>query len=854
MGTVALRGIRAHLVRFLLSLLAVALGVSFVAGTFSLRTMLSSTFTGIVNSSMVGDAYVRGSEASARGASDIQTEARNPVPLSLAQDLAGVDGVERVIPDVQGPVVLVGADGTAVTSTQAPSFATALFPGDPTAQVLQGRLPAAPTEIALESATLRYSGLYVGDTTTIVLGGQVKQVHVVGEISLGSPMAGATIVVVDEATAISTFAPTGTVVDLAVYAKDGVSQAQLVEHLDAALPARAEAVTGDAMRAETRSTIEKALGFISTFLLVFAGISLFVGAFIIANTFTMSVRERMREFALLRAIGASPSQVFASILLQAAAIGVVGSALGVAGGLGLVSALRVLFERMGMTLSGSIPLDASTVLVSIGIGTLVSLLAALVPARRAALVPPVEAMRDDVVDQEHSLRIRSVAGWALVALGVGGVLVAIVRPQADQAGTFLGIGAAAVVLGMLTLAPVIARFIVSGLAVPFVALLRPVGRLARGNVTRNPRRTASTAGALMIGMALVGAASVLAATTQASTREIVAADMHADFILQSATGSIPPDALDALRHLGSVAKVDTFDIGSAVVTRPGTTAVSGTASAAPTTLVGMDFSAFGSTIEVDEIDGTMASVGADGVAVLRSEAKAHDWKVGDHVTLTSDLGTRTATVRAVFVSAVVDAPMVVSKTLYDEIVPADQSLVKTALVTDAAGTTPGTARSDIVTVVKPYVVISVLDSAEFASSLAKQVDQVLVILYALLGLSIVIAVLGIVNTLALSVIERTREIGLLRAVGLGRTQLAGTVVIESVLTAVFGTVVGVGVGVALAAAMPTVFSDVGLTTLAIPWASLAWMLMLAVVVGVLAAVWPAIRAARLPVLDAISYE
>jgi len=852
MGRVALRGIRAHLVRFLLSLLAVALGVSFVAGTFSLRTMLSSTFTSIVDSSTVGDAYVRGSELSTGGAA-YQSDAHTPIPLSLAQDLADVDGVDRVIPTVQGPVVLVGADGTAVTSTQAPSFATALFPGDPTAQVLQGRLPAAPTEIALETATLRYSHLYVGDSTTIVLGGQVSEVHIVGEISLGSPMAGATIVVIDPATATATFAPTGLVPDLAVYAKNGVSQAQLVENLDAALPAQAEAVTGDSVRAEAKSSIEEALGFVSTFLLVFAGISLFVGAFIIANTFTMSVRERMREFALLRAIGASPSQVFASILLQAAAIGVVGSALGIAGGLGLVSALRVLFERMGMTLSGSIPLDGPTVLVSIGIGTLVSLLAALVPARRAALVPPVEAMRDDVVDQERSLRVRSIAGWALVALGVAGVLAALTRPQADQAGTFLGLGAAAAVLGMLTLAPVIARFIVSGLAVPFVALIRPVGRLARGNVTRNPRRTASTAGALMIGMALVGAASVLAATTQASTREIVASDVHADFILQSATGSIPPTALASLRDLDSVAKLDTFDIGSAVVTRAGATAVPGTTTD-PTTLVGMDFSAFGSTIKVDEIDGTMASVGTDGVAVLRSEAKAHGWKVGDQVTLTSDLGTRTATVRAVFVSAVVDAPMVVSKTLYDELVPADQSLVKTAIVTDAAGTTPGAVRSDIVTVVKPYVVISVLDSAEFASSLAQQVDQILVILYALLGLSIVIAVLGIVNTLALSVIERTREIGLLRAVGLGRSQLAGTVVIESVLTAVFGTVVGVGVGVALAAAMPTVFSDVGLTTLAIPWVSLAWMLVLAVVVGVLAAVWPAIRAARLPVLDAISYE
>jgi putative ABC transport system permease protein len=853
MGKVALRGIRAHLVRFLLSLLAVALGVSFVAGTFSLRTMLSSTFTGIVDSAMQGDAYVRGSQVSTHGVSDSGTTVYNAIPLSLTGTLAAVDGVERAIPDVQGPIVLVGADGTAVTSTQAPSFGTAVYPGDPTVRIVQGRLPTGPTEIALESNTLTFAKLHVGDSTTVVLGGRVERVHIVGEATLGSPMAGATIVILDPTTAVATFAPAGTVSDIAVYANSGVSQQQLVQHVNAALPAQARAVTGDSIRADTTSSIDKALGFVSTFLLVFAGIALFVGAFIIANTFTMSVRERMREFALLRAVGASPSQVFASILAQAAAVGAMGSALGVAGGLGLVSALRVLFERMGMTLSGSIPLDVSTVVVSVAIGTLVSLVAALVPARRAALIPPVEAMRDDVVDQEHSLRVRSVIGWTLLALGVAGVAVAMVRPEADRAGTFLGLGAAGVVLGMLALAPVIARVVVSGLAVPFVAALRPVGRLARGNVTRNPRRTASTAGALMIGMALVGAASVLAATTQASTSVIVADDMHADFIVSSATRSIPTEAITQLRGLSSVQTVDALEVGSAIVGTPGAAAASGTATGAMP-IVGMDMSAIGRTVDLHEIRGSIASVGAGDVAVLKASADSHGWKIGDQLTLTSDLGTRTATITSVFDSRVINAPIIAPKALYDQIVPADQSIVQTALVTDAPGATPASVRSDIVAVAKPYVVISVQNSAEFASSLAKQVDQVLVILYALLGLSIVIAVLGIVNTLALSVIERTREIGLLRAVGLGRTQLAGTVVVESVLTAVFGTVVGVGVGVALAAAMPTVFSSVGLTTLAIPWASLVGMLVLAVVVGVLAAVWPAIRAARLPVLDAISYE
>jgi putative ABC transport system permease protein len=853
MGRVALRGIRAHLVRFLLSLLAVALGVSFVAGTFSLRTMLSSTFTGIIDSAMQGDAYVQGSQASANTVSDGQTAAHNAIPLSLTEQLAGVDGVKRAIPTVQGPIVLVGADGTAVVSTQAPSFGTALYPGDPTARIVQGRLPTGPTEIALEASTLTFAKLHVGDATTVVLGGHVQQVHVVGEVTLGSPMAGATIVVVDQATAVTTYAPTGTVSDIAVYANAGVSEKQLVERLNAALPTQAEAITGDSARATTRTSVEQALGFVSTFLLVFAGIALFVGAFIIANTFTMSVRERLREFALLRAVGASPSQVFASILAQAAAVGAMGSALGVAGGLGLVSALRVVFERMGMTLSGKIPLDVSTVLVSVGIGTLVSVVAALIPARRAALIPPVEAMRDDVVDSEHSLRVRSAIGWALLALGIVGVVVAMVRPEADRAGTVLGVGAAGVVLGMLALAPVIARMVVSGLAVPFVAAFRPVGRLARGNVTRNPRRTASTAGALMIGMALVGAASVLAASAQASTRVIVADDVHADFILQSATRSIPTAAITQLRGLGSVQKVDTVDVGAAIVGTPGVAAAAGAGTTAMP-IVGIDLSAIGRTVDVKEISGSIASVGAGDIAVLKSDADSHGWKVGGQLTLTSDLGMRTATIRSVYDSRVIDASIMAPKALFDQIVPADKSVTQVALVTDAAGATPAAVRSDIVAVAKPYVVISVQNSAEFASSLAKQVDQVLVILYALLGLSIVIAVLGIVNTLALSVIERTREIGLLRAVGLGRTQLAGTVVIESVLTAVFGTVVGVGVGVALAAAMPAVFSGVGLTTLAIPWASLVAMLVLAVVVGVLAAIWPAIRAARLPVLDAISYE
>jgi putative ABC transport system permease protein len=351
-------------------------------------------------------------------------------------------------------------------------------------------------------------------------------------------------------------------------------------------------------------------------------------------------------------------------------------------------------------------------------------------------------------------------------------------------------------------------------------------------------------------MALVGGASVLAASTQASTDALVADDTHVDFVITSATEDVPPEAVDRLRELPSAATVDAITFGSLLVSDPGATPTLDDA----TWVLGIDFAALNTRLDIEEIAGSMADVGEDGIAVREGAAEENGWAVGDELTVTTDLGSRTLPIRAVYASTFLDTAVILPEALYAEVMPPLQSVIDTVLMTTTSGTSATEARAAITDVVAPYVVISVQDADEFASSLSAQVDQILVILYALLGLSIVIAVLGIVNTLALSVIERTREIGLLRAVGLGRVQLAGTVTIESVLTAVFGTVVGVGVGVGLAAAMPTVFASVGLTTLAIPWASLGAMLALALVVGVLAALWPALRAARLPVLEAITYE
>ncbi|MBI9116023.1 ABC transporter permease [Sanguibacter suaedae] len=862
---VALRNVRAHLVRLGLSILAVVLGVSFVSGTFSLREMLSSTFTGIVDAGYQADAYLRGAEGGTHTTQEGASagDVRTPVPAALAETAAALDEVDHAFADVTGPIVVVGEDGTAVTSAAgAPSFALAWYADDPTLTLTEGRAPSGADEFALETASAESTGLDVGDTTTLVVGGQITEATLTGIADMGTALAGATVVLLDPETATEVYAPDGLVESVSVYAAAGVSETELVALLDDALAAEGtagvETVTGDALRTEARTDIESQLGFVETFLLVFAGISLFVGGFIIANTFAMTVRQRQREFALLRAVGASPLQVFASILVQAAVVGLVGGALGVAGGLGLVTALKALFESMGMDLAGDVPVTTQMVVVSLVVGLVVSVVSAALPARRAALVPPVEAMRDESPGQARSLRVRGVLGLVVAGAGTGAVVAAVVRAAGDDAastGPLLGAGAVGVVLGVLLLAPVMARAVLGVLAAPFVLALKPVGRLARGNVTRNPRRTASTASALMIGMALVGAASVLAASTQASLSSSIRSEAIADLVVQSATFVVPAGAVTEIGELPEVGAVDTVTVGRATITEAGQAQDADAASATePSYVVGLTDGTFGRSLTGPTIDGDVDTLTDGMLAVRTDEADENGWAVGDELTLTSQSGTVTAPVGAVIDSETLGTPVVMSEDLLLVIEPKAQEQVETVLLTAADGVDVADLKEAVTGAAAPYVILTVLDEDEFVSQIAAEVDQVLVILYALLALSIVIAILGIVNTLALSVIERTREIGLMRAVGLGRLQLAATITVESVLTAVFGTVVGLGVGVALAAGMPTVFAEVGFNTLVIPWGELALMLGIAVAVGVLAALWPAVRAARLPVLDAVTVD
>ncbi|MCL2092228.1 MAG: FtsX-like permease family protein [Micrococcales bacterium] len=859
---VAWRDVRFHPVRFAMSLLAVALGVAFVSGTFALRAMLSSTFDGIVNTTVSGDAYVVADNGSSY-APDwmVYLDERGLVPDWLVPPIEALDEVKWAAADYTGPVLLTGADGTLVAGAGgAPSQSWIVDDtlGDQGFE-LTGAAPEGPDQIALEAVTADRAGLGTGDTTTVVIGNEAsRQVTVTGIVTAkeGTPFAGAVVVGVDRATARAAFAPTGAVTTIIVQAVDGVSQDELARAVGAVLPADAGATvkTGDAVRAEARQAISSELGFVSTFLMVFAGIALFVGAFIIANTFAMVVRQRLRETAVLRAVGASRRQVFASFVVQAGIVGLLGSGLGLAGGFGLVTVIRAVFESMGMALSGSIPVTVPGLVVPVVVGVVVSMVAAALPARRASRIAPVEAMRPDGQDTQRRLVVRGAVGTVMALAGIASLVAA--HRAGDDGGLLLGAGAGALLVGLIVVSPVLAPAVTRVLAVPF-AVAKPFGTLAQRNLARNKRRTANTAAALMIGMALVGATTVIASSATASVDDLVATQLDVDFVLDSGTATgIPAAAVSALRDVKDADVV----MGSAAT---GVLAVPGSADH-QVLEVGVEDPAATSRglFTPPVVAGSLESF-TDGIAVSKPVAGRLGLEIGDTVMLTLAKDTPFETtaqlpVQLVYTNEATSSSVLVAEPTVRALLPSEvYAQVVTAwqaFVVLDPGADPEAVRAQLVDIVAPYMTISVMDHDEFASYLSGQVTQVLNILYALIALSLVIAVLGVVNTLALSVLERTQEIGMMRAVGLGRGQLRWTMVIEGVLVASLGAVLGISAGVGIAAVIPSITASQGLGVLSVSWLAVARLFAGAVVVGVVAAVWPAIRAARVPVLQALVYE
>jgi len=595
--------------------------------------------------------------------------------------------------------------------------------------------------------------------------------------------------------------------------------------------------------AEAQDDLKTWLGFFTTFLLVFAAVALFVGSFIIVNTFSMLIAQRTRELALLRAVGASRGQVMRMVLGEAAVIGVLGSILGVALGLLIViGAKAAIRSGFGSDIGSGLPVAPATVAWSLLVGTLVTLLAAAIPARRAARIAPVAAMRDDQTLPPKGLQLRGLLGGSMAVTGVAVLAITVGRDDVNW--PVVGVGAGLAVIGMVVAAPLATRPVVRGVAWPFARFGGVVGRLARENALRVPRRTASTASALMIGLALISGLSVIAQSVKASIADIVAKEVVADFVLNAGNGTLVPDTVSG--QVAALPGVETVSAVSGVGLRVGDADAFATVA---------DPASIDDVLSIRMVSGSLSALTGD--AVLVSQSFADELGQGAGASLDASVGTldgRRLTIGGIYQDSQLLGDAVLPRPLYEQAVPAAARGDVVVLVNSAPDADPAAVRAALTGAVSPYLSVSVDDGQEYVDSATSQIDLMLNLLYVMLLFSVVVAVLGIVNTLALSVIERTREIGLLRAVGLGRRQLAGMITIESVATAVFGAVLGTVLGLGLGLAMQRGLRTQGLDVLAVPWVTIGAVLVAAGLVGVVAAVLPAVRAVRLNVLRAIATD
>ncbi len=829
----------ARKLRLALTAIAVSLGVAFVAGSLVFTDTLGRTFDTIMLGS-TGDVVVRPAAIpgiTSGGSSSPQ------VTATALERLRAIDGVARVDGNVfAADAFVVGSDGKLVANGGAPSIGinwtdAQSLAGDDFFRVTQGRTPSAHLEVVLDAHTAD-----LGETVHIVTrSGPIRATLVgIGEAGGGS-FVGATVAIFDTPTAQELFAGGADAFhDAWVTAADGVDPVQLAERLAPLLPAGLEAVDGKTVAAELVTQVQEALSFITTFLLVFAGIALVVGSFLIVNTFTILVAQRTRELALLRALGARRRQVTRTVLIEALVVGVVGSTLGLFGGLGLARGIQALMSAVGLDLAGAtLALSPRTVIAAYAVGVLVTLFAAWVPARRASAVPPVAAMADEPTQLAQSTTgLRGLLAGVLIVLGVAGMAIGTLA-DVGMPIAYVGVGMLAVLLGVAAASPVLGRPLLWALGGLYRRVYGPVGQLAAENAQRNPRRTAATASALMIGMALVATMAVLGRSTETSLRHLFADEFAGDYQITSPL--YVPFSPQVAQDVAAVAGVEAV---SRIRTVPA--AYEGT----PLRLDAIDPQERPVTTPTIRT-GSLADLSGATLMVEHDVAAERGWQVGTQVALTGADGSTNPFRVVVTVDQAPGLSASIVTTLDGAQVlgaPESDSIVT---VFRAAGADPAVVQRGLDAAIADLPTVVAQSADEFVDTQLSGIGQLLAIIYALLGLAIIIAVLGIVNTLALSVIERTREIGLLRAIGLRRRQLRRMVRLESIAIALLGAALGMGLGVAFGAALQRPLADEGIDMLDIPLAQLGVFLLVSVVVGVLAAIWPSRRAARMDVLTAI---
>ncbi|MET9732139.1 FtsX-like permease family protein [Streptomyces sp. NPDC006458] len=842
--------LRAHKRRFAGTFLAVLLGVAFLAGTLVMGDTLRAGFD-----SMFGNATA-GTDAVVRSADAITTPGesqgvRQPVDAALTERVEDVPGVAAAAPDIQGAGQLVGSDGEPIGGQGPPTLAGNWI-ADPELnpyRLAEGRAPERSGEVVVNRGTARKGGLEIGDTTTLRTPDPVR-VTVVGLATFGGEdgMAQVTFTGLTRTDAEKYLtARPGQASSILVRAEPGVSQRELVERLAPVLPRGVEALTGQESAEENTDMISSQfLTLFTAFLLVFSGVALLVATFSIHNTFAIVVAQRTRENALLRALGASRRQVTATTLAEASAVAVTASAAGLAGGIGIAAGLQALFPAIGFPFpEGDLVISTVSMVLPLAVGVVVCLASALMPAVRAGRTAPLAALRATAVDTSGASRTRAVTGGALLALALAVTLTGVLlSPSLWLAGT----GAVLALAAFVVLGPVAAGVAVRVLGGPLDRLRGVTGALARRNALRSPKRTAATASALMIGVAVVSLFTVFGASLKATMDQTVSRSFAGDVAVSTPSFGAGGSGLSP-RLAGAVAALPEVD--TAVGLGRGVAEVEGKGRALTVT----DPVALSRTFDLGQVRGSLAGLGTDGIAVTEKEADRQHLAVGDtaHLAFT-DGRQRAFTVRAVYEQSELAGDYVVTRAAWAPHRTQDSDTLLAVSFEDGVAADQGKAAVE--NVAERYGNPEVQTRAEYAESSAGGIDMMLTLVYALLALAVLIALLGIANTLTLAIHERTRELGLLRAVGQTRSQSRAMVRWESVLVAAFGTAGGLALGAFLGWVLVKASDGASDSAFAfaVPPERLAVVALVGLAAGALAGLRPARRAARLDVLRAIATE
>ena len=840
------KSLLAKKLRLVLTALSIVLGVGFVAGTYVLTDTMNAAFDELfAQTASTSDLVVRSENAFENTLGGGAPE-RLPIDASLLDAVAAVPGVGVGVGDVSGLASVVDpATGDVIGGMGPPTLVISwneLAVG--VLDVREGRPPAGEGEVAVDAATAEKYDLGVGQELSVIFGSGAEGFEIVGIMGFGETdnLAGATLTIFETATAQRVLDKEGTYDAITIKAEDGADVDQLRLDVQAMVPAGVETITSQDVADESAEQLQQALGFFGTALLVFAAIALFVGSFIIVNTFSIIVAQRTRELALLRTLGATRGQVLVSVVGEAAIVGLIASAIGVGAGILIAVGIQGLLSAFGIDLpSTSIQLQPRTIVVSMAVGLVVTLVASILPARHAARVAPIQALREpDTLSSVHGATRSAVIGAIVAGGGLAALLYGLFG-QPSNAALVVGAGAALTFVGVAMLSPLAAKPVAGTIGAPF-RRLSVSASLGRGNAMRNPRRTASTAAALMIGLGLVSMVAIFAASLKASIDATLLSTLKSDLTL-SATSflTFSPEVAS------TVAEVPVVQVASGF--RQNAFQVDGASSF----LTGFDPATVEQVATIDVTEGSVADLVGDTIAVHRDLATKNGWALGDEVPAAfPSIGDRPLTIAAIYEESSLLGDYGVSIETYDELYVDEQDAF--VLVKGAEGVAPEELKAAVEASLEDFPNIQVQNQAEFRESFSSQIDVLLGIVSALLLFAILIAVIGIINTLGLSVYERTRELGLLRAVGMSRTQMKRMVRYEAVIIALFGALLGILVGIGFGWALQQALAPEGITELEIPVGQLVLYVVFAGLAGVLAAIYPARKAAKLNVLESIAYE